>query len=329
MKRTLALALLLASIGSAARAEVAEVRFSRNIGLGYLQVYLLEDLKLVEKHAKAQGIDVAAKYTQIPQAGVINDTLISGKADFGVAGFTPFITLWDKTRGSLEVKALAALNAQPVYLNTNNPAIRSLKDFSDKDRIAVPVIKVSFQAIILQMAAEQAFGSHDKLDSQTVGLPHPEATAALLSGRTEITAHFTSPPYQYQQLAHPGVHRVLSSYDVTGGVASFSGIWTTRAFYDGNPKVVRAVFSALEEATDLIRKNPRQAAEIYVRLDNTSKQTVDEVEKLLKDPEIVYDLTPKNVTKFTDFMARTGGIKKAPQDWKELFFPIVHEKAGS
>lgn len=328
-KALLAAALLLTTLAAPAAAEVSEVRIARNMGLGYLQLYLLQDLKLIEKHARAEGLEVTTQYTQIGNPSTINDTLLSGNADLAAAGITPFITLWDKTRGSFDVKALAALNSQPAFLNTNNPNIHSLKDFSEKDRIALPAVKVAFQATILQMAAEQQFGQYDKLDTITVGLPHPEATAAILSGKSEVDAHFTSPPFQYQQLEDPKVHRVLSSYDVTGGPATFSGLWATSRFHDDNPKVVKAVLAAVEEANSIIRDAPRQAAEIYVRLDSGSKLTIDQVEKLLKDPDIRYTVAPQNVTKYTDFMLRVGSIKHKADTWKDLFFRGIHHLPGS
>lgn len=327
--RMLCAAVLMAfTMTTSAFAEVTEVRFARMTGLGYLQIYLLQDLKLVEKNAKAQGVVLTANYTALGQPTAVNDALLSGSADFAAAGITPFITLWDKTRGNVDVKAVAALNSQPAFLNTINPNVKSLKDFSEKDRIALPAVKVAFQATILQMAAEQAFGQYDKLDTLTVGLSHADGTNALLSGKSEITAHFTSAPYQYQQLADPRVHRVLSSYDVTGGPATFSGLWATRRFHDANPKVFKVVLAALEEANAIIRNDPGKAAEIFVRLEN-SKLTPSEVETLLKDPDIQFTIAPQNITKYTAFMARVGTIKKAPDSWKELFFSDIDTLPGS
>src|SRR6185312_3884163 len=110
---------------------------------------------------------------------------------------------------------VGAINSMPLYLNTRNPAVKTLKDFTDKDRIALPAVKVSIQAVTLQMAAEQAFGpgQQNKLDQLTVSMKHPDALAALLSGRSEVTAHFGSAPFQYQELEDKRAHRVLNSYD--------------------------------------------------------------------------------------------------------------------
>jgi NitT/TauT family transport system substrate-binding protein len=311
-----------------AAAEVDEVRFVRMQGLGYLQIYLLQDLKLVEKHAAALGLSVTASYTALGQPTAVNDALLSGNADFAAAGITPFLILWDKTRNGVGIKAVAALNSQPAFLNSNNPNVKSLKDFTDQDRIALPAVKVAYQATVLQIAADQMFGQYDRLDTLTVGLAHPDGASALLSGKSEITAHFTSPPYQYQELADPHIHRVLSSYEVLGGPATFSGLWAPSRFHDANPTVFKAVLAAVEDANAIIRTEPRRAAEIFVRLDRAS-QSVDEIAAILKDPEIIYTIAPQNITKFSDFMARVGIISRAPASWQALFFPEIHALAGS
>ena len=55
----------------------------------------------------------------------------------------------------------------PLYLNTINPNVKTIKDFTEKDRIALPAVRVSMQAVILQMAAEKVFGEgqEHKLDA--------------------------------------------------------------------------------------------------------------------------------------------------------------------
>ena len=81
------------------------------------------------------------------------------------------------------MKGIAACGGMPMHLLTRNPRVRTLSDFTEKDKIAVPTIKVSSQATILQMAAEQEFGpsGRDKLDSITVQPGHPDATLAMLT----------------------------------------------------------------------------------------------------------------------------------------------------
>ena len=109
-------------------------------------------------------------------------------------GLPVFLTLWDKTRGNMNVRGMVAMNRQPAFLTTRNPNIKSVRDFTDNDRIALPAPKVSVQAIMLQMIAEKTLGKFDALDRLTVGMSHPDGTAAMMSGKLEITSHFTSAP---------------------------------------------------------------------------------------------------------------------------------------
>lgn len=320
----------LAGLGAAAQAETKEVRFGRQLGVGYLQLYVMEELKLVEKHAQAAGLgDVKASYKPVGAPAVLNDLLLGNNVDLIAAGTPPFLVLWDKTVGNIAVKGVSALNSQPAFLNTNRPNIRTLKDFTDKDKIALPSVRVSFQAITLQMAAEKEFGvgQHAKLDHLTVSLAHPEGVAALLSGQSEITGHFTSPPFQYQELEDPKISRVISSYDYTGK-ASFSALSATTKFVQDNPKTYAALLGALKEATDIIAKRPDEAVRIFIKIDN-SKLPADFLKKMITDKDFNYSLAPENLLKFTDFMQRTGTIKNKPASWKDLFHPGIHEMAGS
>ena len=68
------------------------------------------------------------------------------------------------------------------------------------------------------MAVAKQFGieNYAKLDPLTVGMPHPDAYAAMMSGRTEITSHLASPPFSYQELKNPAVHRVLNTAEAVG-----------------------------------------------------------------------------------------------------------------
>jgi NitT/TauT family transport system substrate-binding protein len=217
----------------------------------------------------------------------------------------------------------------PLYLNSRNPAVKTVKDFTDTDRIALPGVKSSIQAVTLQMAAEQAFGPGNfaKLDSLTVTRSHPDAQAALL-GNTEINAHFSSPPFQYQQLRRSDIHTVLNSYDVLGGPATFNLVWTTQKFVNENPKVYAAFVKALEESIASINANKRSAAEAYLRM-SKDKDSVDDILAMLNDPKIVFTLTPQNMMKYVDFMAKVGTIKVKPDSWKDMFFPNAQTLAGS
>jgi NitT/TauT family transport system substrate-binding protein len=325
-------ALLLAAVlfSPLLRAELSEIKVAQQYGISYLPLMLMEEQKLIEKHAKAAGVDVKVGWARFAGGNVMNDALLSNSLQFASGGVGPLVTLWSRTKGNLDVKAVSAINSMPLYLNTRNPNVKTIKDFTEKDRIALPAVKVSIQAVTLQMAAEKAFGEgqQGKLDALTVSLAHPDAQVALLSGASEITAHFGSPPFQYQQLEKPGIHTVLSSYDVLGGPATFNVVWTTSKFRNENPKLYDAFVKALDEATAQINRDKKAAAEAYLRI-SKDKDTVADILAMLNDPAIVFTTTPQNVMKYVDFMAKVGAIKVKPESWKDLFFPNIHGAAGS
>lgn len=322
--------LAIAGPGSAS-AEVKEVRVAQQFGVGYLPLQMMREKGLIEKHAKALGAgDVTVNWSRFSGGRAMNDALLSGNLDFASGGVGPLLTIWDKTMGNLDVKGVACLNEMPLYLNTTNPKVKSLKDFSEKDRIALPAVKVSVQARTLQMAAEKEFGAgkYDVLDKLTVSMKHPDGVAAMLSGGSEITGHLTSPPFQYQELADPKVHKVLSSYDILGGPSTFNCVWAGSGFREKNPTVYKAFIAALKEAMELINADKNAAAEIYVK-QTKSKLDLDFVKKIVNDKEIKFSMAPRNTTKYADFMNKVGALKNKPASWKDYFFSEVHDLSGS
>ena len=164
------------------RAEMTEIKVAQQYGISYLPLMIMEEQKLIEKYAKASGLDVTVGWAKFAGGNVMNDALLSNSLQFASGGVGPLITLWARTKGNLDVKGVAAINSMPLYLNTRNPKVKTIKDFTERDKIALPAVKVSIQAVTLQMAAEKVFGDgqQNKLDTLTVSMSHPDAQAALL-----------------------------------------------------------------------------------------------------------------------------------------------------
>ena len=325
--------LLGASLALPAYAEIHEIGIAKQFGVAYLQLIVMEHEHLVEKHLRAAGLpNVGVNWVTLSSGASVNDALLSGAVHFVPGGPAPFLTLWSKTNGNAnaEVRGLCAMNSIPHYLNTRNDAVRSVRDFSDRDRIALPAVKASNQAVLLQMAAANAFGdaNYARLDALTVSMSHPDAMAALLSGAGDITSHFTAPPFQYEELSSPHIHTVLTSYDVLGGPASFNIIYATSKFHKSNPRIVAAFFAALKEATDFINKDKRKAAEIYVAMER-SKISADEVLQTISDPRVIFTLVPQRVMRYAEFMHGVGTLKIMPSSWRDLFFDEARAFTGS
>lgn len=333
-RMTSALAALL-SVGLAlsslpARAE-GRLRIAQQFGIVYLLLNVAQDRQLIEKHGKALGIDIQVDYTQLSGGSAVNDALLSGSIDIAAAGVGPLFTIWDKTRGRLNVRGVASLGNLPYYLVSINPKVRTIADLTDQDKIALPATTVSVQSRILQWAAAKRWGDAEfgRLDRFTVSLPHPEAVAALSRGGTEITGHFGSPPFQEQELAdNPAARVILSSYDVQGGPSSSTLLYATEAFYKANPKTYRAFLDALDEAASFIAANPEQAADIYLKV-SKAKTSRDLVLKIIKNPEVTFKVEPQNTLALGTFLHRIGALKNEPTSLKDYFFEDPRTARGS
>ena len=316
----------------AARAQVPEIRFARQFSMGYLQFNVMEQHQLVEKHAKALGMpEVKVVWATFNSPAAMNDALLSGSIDIVSGGVPGLLTIWARTHGTANaVKGIAAFTSQPVLLNTRNPSVKSIADFTDQDKIAVPAVKISVQAMMLQMAAAKQWGQANfaKLDALTVGMSPPDATIALLSDSAGITSVFSVPPFQYQQLEKEGIRTVLNSYDVFGGPHTFTLAWTSSQFRDKNPALYKALVAAFEEATQILNKDVKPAAQYWI--DNVkSKLSLDKVAAIASGAQVKWTMVPENTMKYAEFMHSVGSIKTMPASWKDLFFAEVHGLPGS
>jgi len=331
--RAAGLALAAASLVATAGAAHAEGRISiaQQFGIAYLILDVVRDQQLIEKHGKQAGVDIQVEWSSISGATAMNEALLANSLDVVSAGVPPMLTLWDRTRGKQNVKAVAALGSLPNYLLSNNPAVKTLKDFSDKDRIAVPAAGTGFQSRTLQIETARVFGKDDfkRFDRLSVSLPHPEATAALIAGGSEINAHFSSAPFYYQALdANKNVHKVLSSYDILGGPATFNVLYTTQKFHDENPKTYKAFYAALTEAAQWIRANKTQAAETFIRVQK-SKLPLDFVRRVVEDPENDFTVSPQKSFVYAEELSRLGVLKNRAASWKDYFFEEAWAQPGS
>jgi len=315
-------AVVLAAFALPAAAESSEINVAQQYGVSFLPLMVMEREKLVEKHARAQGLgEVKVSWVKVAGPSVMNDGVISGALQFIAVGAPSMITLWDKTSG--QVKGVSAMTTYPLYLITRNPAVKSVRDLSEKDKIAVPSIKVSTQAIMLQMLAAKEYGDANwaRFDPYTVALSHPDAALALTNNTAGVNAHFTSSPFYEQEVKLPGVHLVTTNYEILGGPATAVVIAASAKYRDANPKSYKSFFDALKESIDIINKDKRAAAKIYLEQAKDTKDTVDDIYAIISAKDYAYTLTPQKVYKTAQFMNHIGTVKKNPATCAELFFP--------
>jgi len=329
-KAAIALAISALIATAPAKAE-GKIRIAEQFGIVYLLLNVAQDQKLIEKHGRKQGVEIDVDWVKLSGGAVINDSLLSGSIDIAAAGIGPLLTVWDRTAGKQNVKGVASLGNFPYYLISTNPNVKTIADFTEKDRIALPAVTVSVQARILQMAAARQWGTAQfkKLDGLTQALPHPDATAAIIAGQTEINAHFATPPYQDQELAaNPKAHVVLDSYDVQGGPSSSTVLYATEKYLKENPKTYRAFVDALAEAAQFIAASPEAAADAYLRV-NKSGTDRALLLKVIKNPKVQFKVAPQNTFGLAQFLYNAGALKNQPKSWRDYFFESPAVASGS
>jgi NitT/TauT family transport system substrate-binding protein len=307
--------------------EKKTVKVAIQYGTSHLATTIADNLSLFKKHAQSEGIaDTQFQIQRVSGSPAINDGIFSGSLDVGAYGPTALIAAWAKTKGSYDLKGIAACNEAVLTLYSNDPAIKSIKDIRPSDRIAVTATTAP-QAILLQMAAEKEFGKGqaNRFDKQMVQLPHPDATAALISG-TGITLYFAAPPFISTLEASGKCHKVVDGQEIMASPYSGALLASTKAFADANPKAVAVLVAGLKEAMDLIRNDPAKAAEIYMSVEKTN----------LSAPEVVtairgqtFTVEPRGMHRFAEFLQGTGTIKQMPSSWSDMFFEPISQGNGS
>lgn len=330
LARRAAAALVLVAFATPSHAE-GRIRIAEQFGIIYLLLNVAIDQKLIEKRAKADGLDAQVELVQLSGGASINEALLSGSIDIGGAGTGPMLTLWDRTAGRQNVRAVASLGNLPYQLLASDPQVRTIADLKDRDRVALPAVGVSMQSRLLQLATAKALGdkAFDRFDRLQVALPHPEATAALVKGSGDVTAHFSSPPFQEQELAaNPKLHVLTSSYEILGGPATASLVYATEKFRHDNPKTYRAFVGGLADAAALVKSQPELAADIFIR---TNRSSIDRalLTRIITSKDVDYKLTPQNTFALADFMYRIGAIKHKPSSARDYVFDDAHNADAS
>ncbi len=309
------------------RAEVKEIRIGIQFGLIYLPVVVAEAQGYFAEEAKKAGLpDLKITVQRFSGSPAITDAVLSGNVDVGAFGTPGLLIAWEKSKGHQEVAGLAALGANAFVLETNKPQIKTLADFGDNDQIAVPAT-TSPQAVVMRMAAEKTFGDYRRIDKLLVSMPHPDATAALLSGRV-IAGYVATAPFIAALRRSDKIHVVTTSKDILGEEMTGVALGAAKKFVDANPTVARVVLAAVEDGMAFIAHDPGKAADIYIQSEASKTPKADIVD-FITDGSIIFSVAPTGLMKLASFMAKTGELKGAPNSWQDVFFPLLGARKGS
>ena len=311
--------------------EKAEIKITRQPSIIYMPTYIMEANRLVESRAAALGVpNLKVEWVNFNGGGNATDALLANSVDVVNTGVGNMLLLWDRTRGG--VKGIVATSAEPLTLITRNPAIKTLRDYTPKDKIALPTVRISTQAILLQIACEEVFGpgQGSRLDSNTVQLGHPDATGAMLDPNGEITSHFSAPPFVFEELRRvPGARVVTDSQQIMGTPLTVAVMFTTTRFAEASPKTVEAVKAASFDALAFIQTHTAEAVAIY-RKASKDPTSQEDLMAMLKQPGMMDFLTkPQGTMRFAQHMHKVGLLKTMPKGWTDYFLPVAHDLDGN
>ena len=224
---------------------------------------------------------------------------------------------------------MSAVSNGAMTLYTINPNVHTIADFTESDRIAVPTVRLSFNSMMLQMAAEQQWNDPFRLDHLTVALGHPDAVTALSGGygKASITAHIGVQPFTDRGLKLPGAHVITDSRKVFGGPLTQITLLATRKTKESNPLLFTAVANALEQSIRIANADKRAAAVLWKDVQK-APEPVEDLVSQLNDPGFEFTTQPHRIAYFAAFLNRIGTLKAKVADWKELFWETAHQHEG-
>jgi sulfonate transport system substrate-binding protein len=307
------------------------VKFAQQRGLLYLPIDEMVTGGILQQEATKLGLGkVDATAVTLSGPGPVVDAILSGAADYGTVALPSLLNLWEKTHGTAnEVKAVGTVSNGAMTLYTINPNVKSIADFTEKDRIAVPTVRISFNSMMLQMAAEKLWNDPHRLDHLTVGIGHPDAVTALSAGydKATVTAHIGVQPFTARGLKIPGAHIITDSREVFGGPLTQITLIASRQTKEKNPTLFKAVANALDASIRQANADKKAAAVLWKTAQKAS-ESVDDLVALLDDPGFEFTTQPHRIAFFAAFLNRIGTMKTKLGDWKELFWETAHNQPG-
>ncbi len=311
--------IILTLMGCESKSEKNELQnnisIAEQFGLAYAPLQIMKENKVLEKNYPGVNID----WKQLGNTAAIREAMLANQVEVGFMAIPPFLIGLDK---GMEWKIATGLSESPVALVTNSENIKSISDFTQKDRIALPQ-PGSIQHMLLAMECEKEFGDAKKLDNLLVTLAHPDGMNALLRAK-DITAHFTTPPYLFKELEQKNIHQILDGKDAIGVEFTFVVGVTTNKFHDTKPQLYSALNKSLKESIQFMQKNPDKAADILAPIYKLSK---GEVLKYITRSDMVYTDQVKGVNEFAKFMKRNNYISKEYNDRNSTMWDdVAYEK---
>lgn len=292
---TLVLSVILV-VTACGQKENKEIVIAEQYGLAYAPIVIMREKGFLEE--EAQGYQI--RWEKLGNTAAIREAMLTDDLDVGFMGIPPFLIGVDQSMGW---KIISGLCVSPLGLMTNDPQVSSLEDLVDAGQIALPQ-PGSIQHILLAMASEDVLKDAKVLDHQLISMKHPEGYQAMQVA-SEVKAHFTSPPYLFQEMDDEDMTQLLSGEAAFGGDFSFV-VGVCRASFKEDQVAYEAFEKALEEAIAFIYDHREESIELLATAYELPESTIEDY---IYTRGIRYTSEVLGVQKFADFMADVDYIQ--------------------
>jgi NitT/TauT family transport system substrate-binding protein len=265
-------------------------------GLGYAPLTLAKNAGWIE--AAVPGIKV--NWLEIASSAAIREGMLSGDIDAGAGSVAPFLIGRDR---GFKVGLISSMTIMDLLLVTNDPTVRTLRDFDNSKKIAVTAPDTN-QAFVLRLAAQQMLGDAKALDGSFLAMPHPDALQALVTN--QIAGYMGSPPFQNEAVKR-GCRVLLNSRDIVGPL-TFSVCFALETYGKKKPANVQAVKDAIAKGIALLKSRPEEAARMLAA-ESGGRQSSEDLVKLLADPNTTFTDEIVGVPKLAEFMKSSGFLR--------------------
>lgn len=297
MKKILLITIVLLSLTGCSE-EAKTIKIAEQYGIAYAPLQVMKEEQILES---LLGDDYEVKWVKLANTAAIREAMIGDDLDIGFTGIPPFIIGVDN---GMDWQIISALSESPLGLVVNDPNIKELSDLLDQGKIALPQ-PGSIQHILLSMSAKEELGDATIFDNQLVSMKHPDGQIALNAGK-DIKAHYTSPPFIFQELDQENNHLLVDGIDAMNGEFTFIVGVCGVDFYEQSEEY-RLFKEALEMAIERINSGDDSVIELLAESYSLDYDTMD---AYLNHQDMSYGNEIKGVQTFIDFMFEAGYIKE-------------------
>lgn len=174
LARLLCVAGAVLAVAGCGAGKKESIGIAEQFGIAYAPLQIMKEKQLLEK--KLPGVEINWKQFGGPTG--IREGMLNGDIDFGFMGVAPVLIGIDN---GMKWRYAAGLSSNDVAIVTTGEGKKTLRDFTEKDRIAI-LSPACTQHVMLCMLAGQQLGAPHALDTQLVSMSHPDSVNAAFVG---------------------------------------------------------------------------------------------------------------------------------------------------